>query len=262
MYALLYMRAKCRCWKCRLAGAPSLKLTLPLPRGRNAHNTLTIINQRPDYNQPKTRKTDLSRVRFEMHSEDSSVLLPSQRTLNANLDEGWKIGTDVRPSNIAAAGNGRYTSQAVVAGALMFSKKLRHVKTIKSLCDVSTDSTVVFHDTQDLETFIELCQKEGNHTRDKTLEEYQHYIYGYTGTTAHLNFCTWTINHGEPGQTENMKIAIIGDTIQGTAMRDIDVGEEIYNNYREFKIPAFYTEFCETHGFKDVRSAVMEAIGG
>ena len=31
MYAFLYMRAKCRCWKCRLAGAPSLNPPLCLP---------------------------------------------------------------------------------------------------------------------------------------------------------------------------------------------------------------------------------------
>merc|ERR1712046_263825 len=98
------------------------------------------------------------------------------------------------------------------------------------------DSTVVFGDTEDLEHFIALCVGEG-HTRKAVLTEYEHFVRGLDGSTACLNFCTWTVNHGNAGDSENMKLSIGDGMVIGTASQDIAVGDEIYLDYHDFQIP-------------------------
>ena len=43
---------------------------------------------------------------------------------------------------------------------------------------------------------------------------------------------------------------------------DISVDAELHNNYRDFKIPGFYSQYCSDHNFVDVRTAVIRAVDG
>jgi len=192
------------------------------------------------------------------------VLLPSERTLAANTDEGWTIASEIKGSSIPQAGNGRFVIDAVPAGTVVFEKKFVDIKTIHSLHQLSPNSTVAFNDRADLEKFVSLSESEGGHSREAVLAEYEHFIWGIDGKYVCLNYSTWTSNHGEPGLTENVKLGFDTESriFIGVATRDIAAAEELYMNYRDFKIPEFYSAFCREHGFKDVRTAVLEAVDG
>eukprot|EP01048_Picozoa_sp_COSAG05_P007243 COSAG05_NODE_505_length_9196_cov_3.893591_11_plen_95_part_00 len=50
--------------------------------------------------------------------------------------------------------------------------------------------------------------------------------------------------------------------IVGEALADIEPGAELLIDYTEFQLPRFYLQFCASHGFTDVRSAVLGAADG
>jgi len=52
-----------------------------------------------------------------------------------------------------------------------------------------------------------------------------------------------------------------GVAMVGTSLVDLGPDVELRNDYRLFNLPEFYLRYCDDHGFKDVRSIVMEAIG-
>ena len=50
------------------------------------------------------------------------------------------------------------------------------------------------------------------------------------------------------------------EVVVSKAVRDMPAGTELTQDYQDFKMPAFYLDYCKKNGFDDVRSAVMKAI--
>jgi len=181
--------------------------------------------------------------------------------------QGWQLATKVGQSTIAAAGNGRYAAEPLKAGKVVVAKIIKPMATLDSLLGLSNDTTITFASVADLEKYIDLAKSEGGYSRQEILTFYEHFMYGIDGKVTCLNTSTWTVNHGEAGAGMNVLIEekpLPGGELAyvGTAQVDIIRGDELYNDYRLFKIADFYTAYTQKHGYKDVRTATLEAVYG
>ena len=94
-------------------------------------------------------------------------------------------------------------------------------------------------------------------------ETLEHYMWSLDGQRGILNWSTWSVNHGSGSE---MTLDVFLDNLKGNevvvskAATDMPAGTELTQDYQDFNMPAFYLDYCEKHGFDDVRSAVMTAI--
>jgi hypothetical protein len=137
--------------------------------------------------------------------------------------------------------------------------------TVSSLYDVTPDSTITFETTTCLERYVALNAPD---SRERVLQEMGHFVWSTDGERGYmyLNASTWTMNHAD-GDADGLNIKHTVDVLQdgvvavvSRAIHDLQAGAELKNNYRDFNIPRFYLDFCDAHGFKDVRSAVLEVV--
>jgi hypothetical protein len=197
----------------------------------------------------------------------SRLLLPTQNTLLGVANQGWRVATEIRPSLLPGAGNGRFAAEPIAAGALIMVKPMLSVASLESLRAVPPDTTLTFSGPACLERYVELNREEGDYTRAQVLSVLEHFLWSLDGVHGCLNASTWTVNHaGSLATGLNMHLTLEQlddgrDAVVGRAMgAGIALGEEVRNNYEDFIMPRFYLDFCHAEGFKDVRTAVLEAV--
>jgi hypothetical protein len=196
------------------------------------------------------------------------LLLPMDNALKGVEGQGWLFPTKVGLSSIPGAGNGRFAQEIVPAKSKVVVKPMVPMAKIESLESLPKDRTVTFANPDDLEKYVKLGMAEGGFSRDQVMNTFENFIFGFDGRVACLNTSTWSINHSdkfEDGLNINMFQSTLDDGSQaliGEAFNDIQVGDEFYNNYRDFKLPDFYMSYCADNGFKDVRTKVLEAVDG
>lgn len=200
-------------------------------------------------------------------SLNQQLLLPSQRTLLGVARQGWSVLTQIKPSTIPGAGNGRFMMENVAAQKCVCIKPTVRVSSLQSLSCVAPDECLLFETTDCLEKYISLNV---DHSRERVIQEMAHFMWSLDGKNTYLNASTWTMNHADGLEmhgnlpTIEHSLERLGDgtlSVVSRAMQNLAVGTELMNNYREFVMPDFYLDFCDAHGFKDVRSAVLEAVG-
>ena len=194
------------------------------------------------------------------------LLLPAQRSRLGVAAQGWRIATTVGKSPIPGAGDGRFSDEAVATGSVVSVKPIVPVGSLSSLRDVPPHSAVAFVSRDDLEAYVSLCTAEGDYGREQVLEQFENFLWSLDGARGFLNHCTWTMNHADAGGGLNVRFVERlqegAPVIVGEALCDIRAGDELRNDYREFKMPGFYTRFCGDHGFKDVRTTVLLTVDG
>jgi len=182
--------------------------------------------------------------------------------------QGWQFETEIREAEVKEAGFGRKALVPLKKGSPMIEKFTMPMAKVKTLLNIPYDTTITFASVDDLEKYIKLGMTEGNYSREEILEYYEHFMYGFDGVVTGLNVCTWTVNHQgseDQGLNCNMFEKYYPDgrhSYYGIAAKDIKVGDEIYHDYRRFKIPEFYKEYCKKHNFKSVRQITLEAVYG
>lgn len=188
--------------------------------------------------------------------------------MNNVPNQGWQLATIVRQSKIPGAGNGRFAGQTLKAGSTVVQKPLMPMAQVESLKNLPNDTTITFARVEDLEKYIELSMSEGGYSREEILDYYEHFMYGFDGHVSCLNVSTWTVNHGDNVEdglnvvVEEKELPGGAKALSGRALKDILLNEELYMDYRKFKLPDFYIEYTQKHGFKDVRTATLQAVYG
>lgn len=194
--------------------------------------------------------------------------LPTANAVKKVANQGWQLSTEIRPSTIAGAGNGRFALETMKVGADAIIKPLFPMADITTLASLPNSGTITFATRPELETFIDLMKSEGGHSREVVLDLYENFMYGFNGVHCCLNVSTWTVNHGDnigDGLNLNVVERTLPDgktALVGEVIRDIGVNDELYMDYRKFKLPEFYLKFTKDHNIKDVRTVVMEAVYG
>jgi len=180
--------------------------------------------------------------------------LPSERSFNHVQGQGWTIDTTVKSSRIEGAGNGRFANVDVPKNTRVLFKSLISMENISSILTVPNDSVILFKNEYEIERFIKQYEDEGNQERDDVIQCLAHFIWSLEDLSgAALCFSTWSMNHGDPGYGENIRFFENDGLIIGESVTDIKAGDELCNDYRDFKpIPEFWTAFCKKHGYKDV----------
>ena len=134
---------------------------------------------------------------------------------------------------------------------------------ITTLTHIPTDAIISFQNAQELDTYTALSVVQCGHSREKILDLFQNFVWSLDGKRAALCTSTWTSNHADWNSPDLNVVKIQRDDfVIGIATRDIAEGEELLNDYMKFNIPSFYQHYCDQHGIRDVRSAVMQAITG
>jgi len=188
--------------------------------------------------------------------------LPSERSMNNVADQGWQIETVVKESKIPCAGNGRFANMDVPKGSRVLLKPMISMDDITSVLSIPKDRVINFKNVDEIETFIQLYEKEGNQSREDIVDCLAHFIWSLPsieGVT--LCFSTWSMNHGDPGSGENIRFTVEDGTIIGKTSVDIKKGDELLNDYRDFStMSAFWLQFCQKEGVKDVLTHLKEAV--
>jgi hypothetical protein len=194
----------------------------------------------------------------------TQVLLPTENVIRDVRGQGWSIKTLVGPSNIPGAGNGRFACEKVSKGTIVQRKLMVPMKKIETLVGLPAHTTVTFADVDDMEKYVSLNMTEGGHSREAVLSVFEHFVWSLDGERACLNTSVWCTNHAhtvEGGM--NLVFFEPPDTgeLVGEAIVDLNEGDELAINYKDFVQPDFFLRYCSSHGFKDPRTTVMEAIG-
>jgi len=201
--------------------------------------------------------------------QPSAIMLPTDNSINGVANQGFPISTEVKPSSIEGAGNGRYSKQDVAPGEVVVQKVLVPMAEISSLLNVEKDVTITFACLADLEKYIALMGTEGGFARDVVLKLYEHFVYGFDRKVCCLNVSTWTINHAEKVEgglncVVDFKGARLPDGRPAYVCRSYGVksGAELFMDYNRFALPDFYLAFAKQHGFDDVQTVTLKAVYG
>jgi len=190
----------------------------------------------------------------------SLFYLPSERTLNHVPNQGWGVKTIIKASNIPGAGNGRFASEDVPKNKRIVSKPIVEMTKFISLQSISHNAVVVFQNKGEVENFVKLYSEEGQSRKD-TIDCLAHFIWSLNSIEgAALCFSTWSMNHGDPGQGENVRFFTENGTLVGVTCVDIKAGEELLNDYRDFDLPNFWVDFCAEEGVKDVITSLKASV--
>ena len=197
------------------------------------------------------------RMTFQLPPERSKLGLP---------DQGWTISTEVKQSLIAGSGNGRFAKESTIGGSRVLVKKLVPMQTVTSLSELTGDSVVTFSSEDDLERYIQCANNEAGLSRAQILDLYENFMYGLDGDRSCLNISTYTTNHADGDRiTMELNIGTIDgcESIVGTALgKDIAEGQELTIDYRRFKLPLFYLDYCKKNSITDVRTLVLNIVDG
>jgi hypothetical protein len=177
--------------------------------------------------------------------------------------DGWMFKTSVSKSTIAdGAGDGRYAEEDMPSMSVSLVKKIVPMSDISSLSlrSINPDPSISFSALKDLERFVALANEESNLEVAEIHHLFKNFMFGTDGERSILNVSTFTINHSDTGLC-NVVVDCDGQKCRCTTSKAIAKGGELTCDYRLFKLPAFYLEYCNRHGFPDVRTFVLNEIG-
>jgi hypothetical protein len=201
-------------------------------------------------------------------SRDDGFKFGTEKSLKGLPNQGWQLDTEIREATIKAAGNGRFALSVAKKDDVLIEKILVPMKQTDTLIGLPNNTTLTFEDTKDLEKYITLAMSEGKYTRQDVLTQYEHFMYGFDGDVACLNYCTWTVNHAGDAK-EGLNIRVQEKALRdgkrayvGICIKDVEINDELNMDYRRFKIPGFYLEFTQAHGIGDVRKNTLTAVYG
>ena len=121
------------------------------------------------------------------------------------------------------------------------------MSSLTSLLKVKPANTISFGSRQELETYMSLAAEEGV-TSLLALHLFEHFIWSLDGRRAYLNASAWTVNHGDVLAANIAWSGDAGGQLVGTAIQDMAANTELLMDYRLFRMPSFYSEFCSDHG--------------
>ena len=175
------------------------------------------------------------------------LLLPMEAAIRLPCQaQGWRVATQIAPSVIAGAGNGRFAREDISAGSIVAVKPVRAMAAVETLHSVGADRALTFCSAAELEQYIHLGVAEGGFTVEQSRETLEHYLWSLDGVRGVLNWSTWSLNHG--GGSE-MKLHTYHDRAGGAevvvseAAQDIPSGTELTMDYCAFDMPEFYLEY-------------------
>jgi len=209
--------------------------------------------------------SDVTREENYRHVEDQEedvFPLPSDRARNNVPDQGWKIATKVRLSNIPGAGNGRFSVVDLPKDTVVMVKPIIPMAKVSSIYSVSNDEVVLFKSREEVERFISLYDKEGYQTQNDTLDCLAHFIWSLPSIDGvALNFTTWSMNHGDPNKGENIRFYEENGKIVARTVTDVKIGDELLNDYRDFDcMDDFWIQLCKDKGVKDVVTNLKQHV--
>jgi len=201
-------------------------------------------------------------------AKESGFDLPPMNSIKDVPQQGWHMNTIVRPSTVPAAGNGRFATEHVKAKSTVIQKLLMPMAKIHTLVGLSNDIVITFSRVDDLEKYIELSMSDGGHSRQEVLNVFENFVFGFDGQRACLSVSTMSLNHADHAK-EGLNVEMVERTLPGgftaycgEALSDIQVNDELFEDYRKFVLPQFYLTYSKENGFKDVRTATMETVYG
>ena len=90
------------------------------------------------------------------------------------------------------------------------------------------------------------------------MDLYAKFIWSIDGELARLNTSTWAVNHAsDESEGGNSVLSIEDGAIVLKSTVDIAAGTEIKMDYRKFRQPQFYLDFCKETDIQDVLYMVM-----
>jgi len=163
-------------------------------------------------------------------------------SMNPFYKAGWTVKTQIKKSTIPQAGRARFLLEPVKRGAIIRMTRL----VTPDLGHPAPGTTLVCNNKREL---LE-CM---NYADEKGLPCNREQIVNFGGTPFNVkdgNLCVYhwnPCNYFNHSAAPNVVIALPpthDGNVYIVALRDIDAGEEFFQDYRFFSMPTWFGEFC------------------
>lgn len=190
-------------------------------------------------------------------SSSAALQLPWLKSYNPELKHsGYCVSTQVLQSKVCD-GYGRFAMEFIPKGMKIALIPLVFVKDIQeSNMDITGDICFMMKSRNELEFMITRYSNEAN----VSLEEVRVGIGNFMGSWSeeglchfHSNCMCW--NHslvGEPNCT--MHYDFTSNCAVGYSLCDINIDEELFEDYGNFTFPQWYVDWCEDHQITNVHN--------
>jgi len=188
--------------------------------------------------------------------------LPSQRAMSNVPGQGWKTATTVKASKISGAGNGRFSDVDLPKNTIIMVKPMISMANVTSIKSIANDECIVFKSIEEVKRFISLYEKEARQDREDILDCLAHFIGSFsTIDGVAINFCSVMVNHGDPGNGQNIRFYEKDGVKFAETITDVKAGDELHSDYRDFDyMDEFWIQFCKDEGIKDVLTNLRQFI--
>lgn len=192
-----------------------------------------------------------------------SLQLPWIKVYNPDFKHpGFFVDTQVKTSDLCD-GHGRFALEFIPKDIEMARIPLVYVNDIQeSNLDISDDMCIMFENKRQLEYLIDLYCTEANVSREVVIAGFGHFIGCRDENFCHLYSNSLCLNHMPPAECNSettyydYNTVSDGESVHVTlrSLRDIEVGEEIFNDYALFVFPQWFTDWCAGHQITDART--------
>ena len=142
------------------------------------------------------------------------------------------------------------------------TKPIVSMASTSSISELSLHDTILFKNSEEIEKFIELYEKEGGQSRVDTVECLAHFMFSLSDINGVALFVsTISLNHANPGKTSNVHLYLENECVIGKTVADVKAGDELFVDYGVFDyMEDFYVDFCENEGVKDVVTNIKQFV--
>lgn len=161
---------------------------------------------------------------------------------------GWQIETEVKQSSVPEAGNARFVKVDVKKDTIVRITKKTKSKNGKG---IHPGEFTLSHSGAEMEANLPFPDVEG---QDNNTSQ----ICAFGGTPVDFSDDNQKIYHWFPSNyfnhsaSPNVQIELFAeDEVRVRALRDIPAGSELFQDYRSFRMPQWYRDWCTGNGLLD-----------
>jgi len=179
--------------------------------------------------------------------------------MNPTAESGFLVNTEVKDSTVVDAGRARFVTEDVKEGTIIRATKLVDAKQGLPLPGTTLVSTA----KEMLMEAMSYDDVEGLPTNKEQIVNFAGTPFNVeedNGVTYHWVPCNYFNHSGNP----NVILALppkADGMVYAVALRDILAGEELFQDYREFRLPPWFMSMCNEWKLTSTQSLGMQIDG-
>lgn len=188
---------------------------------------------------------------FSLAQKAKQAILPWIKARKCNTKD-LLIPTTVKPSLIKNGGFGRFANEFIPENTLFCSKKILDFNTCKYNDIFRDDVIILLSNENELSDLLNVYCKETNSPSKDILNGFSNFIASHDNNFCHINSISLCANHKPRNNGANITTFYDNGYLIGKTIADINKGKELYQDYNDFNLPQFFTNFCKQFNIGNV----------